>query len=123
MYKIINDKTVLRLIDNVFIPFDESNSDYQMYVRWLEHNIPESADIVSTVPKQVSMSQARLALIQNNLLTAVDSAVSQAGIEAKTYWEYSSTVEIAHPLVQAIKMQLNWTDDQLNALFILANSL
>lgn len=49
MYKLrtFNNKiyAVVRLIDNVFIPFDEDNTDYQEYLKWLaEGNEPESAE-------------------------------------------------------------------------------
>lgn len=45
MFKIINDRVILRLSDNAFIPFDESNTDYQQYLEWLaEGNQPLPAD-------------------------------------------------------------------------------
>jgi len=36
---------ILRLPDNAFIPFDEANTDYQEYLKWLdEGNTPEPAE-------------------------------------------------------------------------------
>ena len=38
-------KSIKRLSDNAFIPFDPANTDYQTYLKWLEEgNIPEPAD-------------------------------------------------------------------------------
>jgi len=50
MYKLIKNpegqvKTVLRLSDNAFIPMNEYNTDYQIYLKWLaEGNEPLPAD-------------------------------------------------------------------------------
>ncbi len=34
-YKLLDGRTVLRLSDNAFIPFDERNKDYQAYLEWV----------------------------------------------------------------------------------------
>ena len=51
MYKPIKDfvngetKTVKRLSDNAYIPFDPANTDYQAYLKWVsEGNTPTPAD-------------------------------------------------------------------------------
>ena len=52
MYKLVKKQdfsvgleVVIRLSDNAFIPFDESNTDYQAYLKWLEEgNEPEPAE-------------------------------------------------------------------------------
>jgi hypothetical protein len=46
MYKTtLNNKGVVRIADNAFIPFDPANTDYQAYLAWLaEGNVPTPAD-------------------------------------------------------------------------------
>ena len=51
MYKLIKNPItnethfVQRLSDNAFIPFDNANTDYQEYLKWLEEgNTPLPAD-------------------------------------------------------------------------------
>lgn len=48
MYKLSLNQTIIKNYDlpsRVFIPMDESNTDYQEYLKWLaEGNTPEPAD-------------------------------------------------------------------------------
>jgi len=51
MYKLIKNvstneiKSIQRLLDNAFIPFDPANTDYQAYLKWIaEGNTPEPAE-------------------------------------------------------------------------------
>jgi hypothetical protein len=43
--KVMESKTIIRLIDNAYIPADPANTDYQVYLKWLaEGNQPEPAE-------------------------------------------------------------------------------
>jgi hypothetical protein len=58
MYKLIDEKSVLRTVDNAVIPLDENNSDYTQYLVWVaEGNI---AEIVEGVPVQEAPSNLNI---------------------------------------------------------------
>jgi hypothetical protein len=45
MYKLTQHNSVIRLLDNTYIPFEPTSIDYQEYLDWLaEGNTPEPAD-------------------------------------------------------------------------------
>jgi hypothetical protein len=51
MYKLVNKEqdaaieSVLLIENNIYVPCDPANSDYQAYLKWLEEgNTPEPAD-------------------------------------------------------------------------------
>ena len=54
MYKLVKSNDgqvrndcVVKIVLNMYIPFDEANTDYQEYLKWLaEGNTPEPADEV-----------------------------------------------------------------------------
>lgn len=44
----VSNTCIKRIADNAYIPFDESNTDYQAYLKWVaEGNTPLPADEVT----------------------------------------------------------------------------
>lgn len=79
------------------------------------------------VPEQVTMRQARLALLSAGLLASVDTAISAMSEPAKSAalieWEYATEVLRTSTLVTTLSTELNLTTEQLDQLFITAGSL
>lgn len=126
MYKLTNTGFVVKQDIGLWIPEDPNNSDYVAYQIWLdEGNTPDPADAVATqIPSEVTMRQARLALLQSGLLAQVDAAVaSMPGEDARIEWEFSTKVERNRPLVQSLTAALGLTEAQLDDLFALAATL
>ena len=123
MYKLIKDsQTVQRLADNAFVPADPTNTDYQQSLAWLaEGNTPEPADIPPVVIPDISMRQARLALLADGLLDDIEAAMSTP--EYKIWWEYSTVVERNNPLVKQVLAILGKSDAEIDQMFIGASQL
>ena len=69
------------------------------------------------VPQQVTMRQARLALLSAGLLDDVEMVVAAAGREAQLEWEYAAVVDRSNPAVAAVQQQKSLTDAQIDDLF------
>lgn len=79
------------------------------------------------VPQQVTMRQARLALLGAGLLAGVDAAINSLPepdkSAAKIEWEYAAVVQRSSGLVPAMGAALGMTEAQLDALFVEAARL
>jgi len=65
----------------------------------------------------VSQRQARLALLEANLLDAVQNAVNTQGGAAKITWEYAPFISRDDPLITGIGAALGLTDAAIDMLF------
>lgn len=79
------------------------------------------------VPVEITMRQARLALLGAGKLTAVDAAIAAMPepqkSAAKIEWEYSNTVQRHNGFVSALGPALGLTDAEVDALFIAGAAL
>lgn len=83
--------------------------------------------VVPVVPQEVSMRQARLALLGRGVLGQVDAAIdalpSPDRDAARIEWDYSSVVARNSPLVTMMGAALGLDDGALDELFITAAAL
>ena len=78
----------------------------------------------ATVPKVISMRQARLALLDAGLLATVESAIANGLDEAmKIEWEYATEVRRDWSSLIALTEALGMTSQELDDLFQLASTL
>lgn len=107
--------------DEVAEPGEIRIEDGRAYQSWTVVQIPEPAI------HEVTMRQARLALLQSELLHLVDGAIDSmdepARSAARIEWEYSQTVERHRPFVQQLGAVLELTDEQMDDLFKMAAAL
>ena len=69
----------------------------------------------------ISMRQARLALLADGLLDDIEAAITQP--DDKIWWEYSTTVERQHPLVKAVLGAMGKSEIEIDNMFIQASTL
>lgn len=79
------------------------------------------------VPAEVTMRQARLALLGAGKLAQVDAAIDSLPepqrSAARIEWEYSNAVLRASPFVASLAPALQMTPAQIDALFVAASKL
>jgi len=78
----------------------------------------------ATLPKVITMRQARLALLNAGLLTTVINAIETGTDEAlKIEWEYATEVKRDWASLITMATTLGMTSEQLDGLFITGNKL
>jgi len=82
------------------------------------------AEIEANIPvviPTITMRQARMMLLNEGLLDEVNLAITTD--EQKIWWDYSTTVERSHPLVDAVLTALSKTETEIDDMFIAASTL
>jgi len=77
----------------------------------------------SAVPTEVTMAQARLALLAAGLLGDVDAWVETQGPEMQIFWNASYRVRRTAPALLAAAAAKGWSAEQLDNLFIAAAAI
>lgn len=74
------------------------------------------------VPAEVTRRQAVLALYDAGMLSAVESWVASVGGELEIYWKHSLVFRRNHAFVEAARIELGLTHQQMDGLFISADT-
>ena len=128
MYKYITTDVVAK-IDDDGVSRLSCSIENDEFKAWLaEGNTPEPADpIVTPIPTEVTMRQARLALFQQGLLANVQTAIDGLAEPQKTVtqisWDYAQTVKRDDDLVVQLSSALGLDSVALDDLFTLASTL
>jgi hypothetical protein len=111
--------------------WEQGWSIVELYETQENKDIAIAADLetkrLKSIPKEVTMRQARLALLAAGLMdditAAIESLPSPQKEAAKIEWEYSQTVERNRGFVLLLGSALGLTSIQLDNLFIIASKL
>ena len=115
----------------IFIPsyaaqFQEVNADCQVGMV-LEDGVWVSPPVTTPVPQEVTMRQARLALLDAGLLSSVQTAINSLQEPAKTKaqieWDYSNALQRDNSFVATLGAALGLNEEALDSLFIAASKL
>lgn len=97
-------------------------STVELHIGSLEP-VPDKV-VPGNVPVEVTMRQAKLALLQYGLLQQINTFIANIpgvqGEAARIEWEYATSVKRNAILVTQIAAAFGLTDEQLDNLFILA---
>lgn len=116
----------------------EASAEFGALQRWIEHETAEIGDVltngefvsppqIASIPREVTMRQARQALILAGLDEAVEAAIDAipgtAGKLARAEWNNSQVVQRSRPLVSQLGDAIGLTPKQIDDLFITAATL
>lgn len=106
---------------------DGFESALSAWENWIDPDAP-TVPTIPTAPADrniavVSMRQARLVLLKHNMLDSVELYIKSTDKSIQIEWEYATIVEKNNPLVTSIAALLQLSQEDVDLLFIEANSL
>lgn len=76
-----------------------------------------------SVPAEVLMPAARIAMLRAGVLSDVDTYITGLGGEALIWWQMSDNVRRDNALVDAVRVAMDWTEEYTDNLFIAAKEI
>jgi hypothetical protein len=109
---------------------DDADTDIMGVIQILtkeEYDLQYKAEISQRMPKVVTSRQARLALLQEGLLSNVESAIESIEEPQKTKikieWEYATEIYRYSETVDFVANVCNLTSEQIDELFLKASNI
>lgn len=103
------------------VPVAEGNREYDYIVKrlWKIDDFPP----VSLVPRSVTPLQARKVLRLLGFLDELDALLEESTPEVRDTWEYATSIDRTHPLIEELANELGLSDEDVDNLFIHAATL
>jgi len=117
------------------IPMDDSSSLYQEYLQFLHAGgtvetsnlFSEEEELEFNTPSEVALWKLRFVLSQMQLADSITDAMNQLPEPQKTasnyIWNYGNSIDRQSSTISFIQTALGLTDNQVNNIYIQANSL
>jgi len=117
------------------IPMEETSSLYQEYLQFLtaggtvetSNLFSEEEELEFNTPSEVALWKLRFVLSQMQLADSITDAMNQLPEPQKTasnyIWNYGNSIDTQSSTISFIQTALGLTDNQVNNIYIQANSL
>ncbi len=136
-YKTSKYGNVIKVDDGIItlIPMDDSSSLYQEYLQFLHAGgtvetsnlFSEEEELEFNTPSEVALWKLRFVLSQMQLADSITDAMNQLPEPQKTasnyIWNYGNSIDRQSSTISFIQTALGLTDNQVNNIYIQANSL